>query len=58
MENVVSHFTHPCILDLKMGTRQHGDDDDEGKRELKMRRCEETTSMSLGIRLHGMQVNK
>lgn len=56
LENVVSQFGRPCVLDLKMGTRQYGDDETDEKRERKNRRCMTTTSAKLGIRMCGMQV--
>ncbi|XP_028652482.1 inositol hexakisphosphate kinase 3-like [Erpetoichthys calabaricus] len=56
LENVVSQFHQPCILDLKMGTRQHGDDATEEKKKRHMKKCEQSTSSSLGLRLGGMQV--
>lgn len=56
LENLVAHYRRPCILDLKMGTRQHGDTDDADKIKIKQGRCQLTTSATLGFRVCGMQV--
>lgn len=57
LENVASQFTYPCILDLKMGTRQYGDADTLAKKQSKMVKVVSTTSAKLGVRVGGMQVN-
>uniref|UniRef100_A0A2C9JM22 Kinase n=1 Tax=Biomphalaria glabrata TaxID=6526 RepID=A0A2C9JM22_BIOGL len=56
LKNVVADFKHPSILDLKIGSRLHGDDASQVKVASQLKKCRETTSSTLGLRLCGMQV--
>ncbi|KAL7646501.1 UNVERIFIED_CONTAM: hypothetical protein RMT77_001751 [Armadillidium vulgare] len=56
LENLTFKFRYPCVLDLKMGTRQYGDDAPDSKRMSQTMKAANTTTVSLGVRLAGMQV--
>jgi inositol-hexakisphosphate 5-kinase len=49
-------YSRPCVLDIKMGSRQHGEDAPPAKAASHSAKCAATTSLALGLRLCGMQV--
>ncbi|ORC86343.1 putative inositol polyphosphate kinase-like protein [Trypanosoma theileri] len=55
LEDLCSGFTHPCILDIKMGSRQYGLNPSEAKLRSKERKAAQSTSMQYGVRLAGMK---
>ena len=56
LENVTANQSKPCILDLKVGTCLWYPHDSYRKRRNHEQKVKSTTSKSLGLRLHGLQI--
>ncbi|KAJ9470545.1 putative inositol polyphosphate kinase [Diplonema papillatum] len=55
LRDVISGFSKPCILDIKMGIRGYGLNASPTKRKSKTSKANQTTSSTLGLRMHGMK---
>lgn len=57
LQNLSHGFTHPSILDAKLGTVLHEPDAPKEKQERMEKNARETTTKETGLRLTGCQVS-
>ena len=56
LEDLLSEYQHPSVIDIKLGLRTYDDEAPKDKREKMIRKSQLTTSKSLFFRISGMKV--
>eukprot|EP00002_Diphylleia_rotans_P001626 TRINITY_DN10902_c0_g1_i1.p1 TRINITY_DN10902_c0_g1~~TRINITY_DN10902_c0_g1_i1.p1 ORF type:complete len:280 (+),score=62.72 TRINITY_DN10902_c0_g1_i1:43-882(+) len=56
IENLLHNYEKPCVLDMKIGKRQHGPETPYEKAQILIRKCAETTSASIALRICGYKI--
>lgn len=55
LQDITYGYKRPCLLDIKLGTRCHGDDAKPSKAASQISKCNATTSASIGVRICGIK---
>lgn len=58
LSNLSYPYTHPSILDIKLGTTLYDRDASEEKKQRMEKRARESTSFEMGLRMTGFQVSE
>lgn len=56
LQDLTHSMRRVCVADLKMGTRQHGEEEPPHKAASKIKKCTNSTSSRVGFRIGGIKV--